>query len=244
MTLSAPTVRLGRTRAASSLPARIIETRLSSAGMRSSEMPGRGLEAGRAGVAQLLATLHEPPDRRRVDAEVVLEDAPQPEGGGLLVLGDADPLAGEVGRASGSRRRLASVELDVEEPPRGKGGDRHEIEPWLLAMRNELIDISETSKSLNRSWRQNVSPGCEIVGTRSMPSGRTVPSTSGRTRSLTRVANDRARRVTWRDPFPGERGAAGAARWTGHAGGRRRHRRWRRHDRASRGRPRQRRASR
>ncbi len=56
--------------------------------------------------------------------------------------------------------------------------------PWSRAMRKDDIDISKKSNWLKFNWRQNVSDGCERVGTISMPSAPTRPSRRGCTRSF------------------------------------------------------------
>ena len=58
------------------------------------------------------------------------------------------------------------------------------VSPREVAMMSDDIDISETSNSANRSWRQNISEGCTIVGTSVIPCGATRPSRIGRVRSL------------------------------------------------------------
>src|SRR5688572_246314 len=67
--------------------------------------------------------------------------------------------------------------------------------PCAVAISSDDIDISETSKSLNLSCRQNISDGWMMVGTRSMPSGFTVPSRIGHERGLDAVARLRVRRM-------------------------------------------------
>jgi hypothetical protein len=57
-----------------------------------------------------------------------------------------------------------------------------------MVMSSDEIDISETSNSACRSWRQNISEGCRIVGTRSIPSGATVPSSIGQVLGLEEMA--------------------------------------------------------
>ena len=52
------------------------------------------------------------------------------------------------------------------------------------------IDISETSKSPKRSWRQNISEGWSVVGTSRIASGDTRPSMIGRVRGLSDSAID------------------------------------------------------
>jgi len=56
--------------------------------------------------------------------------------------------------------------------------------PEAMAMSSEESDISETSNSWKCSCRQKISDGCATVQVRSMPSGATEPSRTGRERSL------------------------------------------------------------
>src|SRR5262249_41829337 len=51
--------------------------------------------------------------------------------------------------------------------------------PPARAIISEENDISDTSKSAKRSWRQKSSDACRTVGTSSMPSGLMVPSRIG-----------------------------------------------------------------
>src|SRR3984893_18853759 len=51
--------------------------------------------------------------------------------------------------------------------------------PPARAIISEETDISDRSKSANRNCRQNISDGCRMVGTSSMPSGFTEPSRIG-----------------------------------------------------------------
>ena len=60
--------------------------------------------------------------------------------------------------------------------------------PRDFAMMSEENDISETSKSANRSWRQNSSEGCSRVGIRSIPSGLTRPSNTAHVRGFDAMA--------------------------------------------------------
>ncbi len=60
--------------------------------------------------------------------------------------------------------------------------------PPARAIISDETDISDTSKSAKRSCRQNISDGCRMVGTRSMPSGFTVPSRIGHDRGLDAMA--------------------------------------------------------
>jgi hypothetical protein len=55
-------------------------------------------------------------------------------------------------------------------------------------MISEEKDISETSKSAKRSWRQNISEGWSRVGIRSMPSGLARPSNTGHVRGFDAMA--------------------------------------------------------
>src|SRR5262245_56197841 len=64
--------------------------------------------------------------------------------------------------------------------------------PPARAIMSEETDISDTSKSAKRSWRQNISDGCRMVGTSSMPSGCTVPSRIGHVLGLDAMA-----RLSW-----------------------------------------------
>src|SRR5215469_4153506 len=57
---------------------------------------------------------------------------------------------------------------------------------------SEETDISDASKSAKRSCRQNISEGCRMVGTSSMPSGATVPLRIGQVRGLEDTA-----RLSW-----------------------------------------------
>src|SRR5262249_12969663 len=68
------------------------------------------------------------------------------------------------------------------------GMDTQRVSPREVAISSEDIDISETSNSAKRSWRQNISEGCTIVGTSVMPCGLTRPSRMGRVRSLSESA--------------------------------------------------------
>src|SRR5262245_33438400 len=60
--------------------------------------------------------------------------------------------------------------------------------PPARAIISEENDISDTSKSAKRSWRQNISDGCRTVATRSIPSGLTVPSRIGHDLGLEAMA--------------------------------------------------------
>src|SRR5690349_12014394 len=68
------------------------------------------------------------------------------------------------------------------------GNATHGVGPRAVEMRSDDIDISETSNSPNRSWRQNISDGCTAVGMSLMPSGSTRPSSSGRVLGLSESA--------------------------------------------------------
>ena len=64
----------------------------------------------------------------------------------------------------------------------------HELDALYRVIIKEETDISETSNSAYRSWRQNISDGKRTVGTRSMPSGFIVPSRTGQVRGLEEMA--------------------------------------------------------
>jgi hypothetical protein len=51
--------------------------------------------------------------------------------------------------------------------------------PRAVMISSEESDISETSNSWNLSCRQKISEGCAVVTSRSMLSGRTLPSIMG-----------------------------------------------------------------
>src|ERR1051326_5555834 len=56
--------------------------------------------------------------------------------------------------------------------------------PCAMAISSDESDISETSNSWKCSCRQKISDGWATVQVRSMPSGETAPSRTGRERSL------------------------------------------------------------
>src|ERR1700737_368636 len=62
------------------------------------------------------------------------------------------------------------------------------VSPRDMEMISDDIDISETSNSEKRNWRQNISEGWTMVGTSLIPCGATRPSMSGRVRSLSESA--------------------------------------------------------
>src|SRR5271156_3797596 len=64
------------------------------------------------------------------------------------------------------------------------GRPRKRMSPNAVAIRNDEHDISDTANSAKCNCRQNNSDGCSTVGTRSMPSGFTVPSMIGQVRGL------------------------------------------------------------
>ena len=96
------------------------------------------------------------------------------------------------GVVAARRRRLRGDQRHGAHQRPEAGGDPGASEPRAaqrsspraIALISDENDISDTSKSPNFSWRQNISDGCSGVGTRSMASGDTVPSRIGRLRGL------------------------------------------------------------
>ena len=81
-----------------------------------------------------------------------------------------------------SRRTMISVWKNFRVVKTGRPSQRSS--PPARAIISEDTDISDRSKSPNRNCRQNISEGCRMVGTSSMPSGCTVPSRIGQVLGL------------------------------------------------------------
>jgi len=71
--------------------------------------------SGCGGVAEVPGSAHPPLHLPGADPELMLERGPHPDGAGLLVLGDADPLAHQVLR-SVDAGAVADQDVSVEEP--------------------------------------------------------------------------------------------------------------------------------
>src|SRR3984957_476307 len=81
-----------------------------------------------------------------------------------------------------SRRTMISVWKNFRVVKTGSPSQRSS--PPARAIISEETDISDRSKSAKRNCRQNISDGCRMVGTSSMPSGCTAPSRIGQVLGL------------------------------------------------------------
>src|SRR5262247_3039053 len=75
------------------------------------------------------------------------------------------------------------------------GSATHGVGPRAVLIKSDDIDISETSNSPKRSWRQNISDGCTAEAMSRRPSAATRPSSSGRVFGLSERATLRSSRA-------------------------------------------------